>query len=300
MNSSWARLRFPLSIALVVAGTAFMASPTLKTKAFFALSRKWQSNGTPSESNQFPKNIAWLFGRFVPVWVEIEPNITMLIDPYDKVTGSIFMDGDWEKPVRGWLFQHLPPDGTFVDIGAHVGWYSLKAAKVLGPNGRVIAIEPNPETLVKLRANITASKRDGMILVAPVACSDSESRLKFYASSRVNTGESSLSAKNASLEGPVTSYEVQARRLDDILSDAGVRRVDAIKLDVEGAELFVLKGGAATLNRFKPVIVVELIDRQLNAMGTSVKEVNEFMQANGYQVLATFDDNTAFGPVSKR
>ena len=120
-------------------------------------------------------------------------------------------------------------------------------------------------------------------MVAPVACTDSETTLTFYAAPNVNTGMSSLSLTNASREGKISaSYQVRARRLDDILREAGVGRVDAIKIDVEGAEFLVLKGAVETLDRYHPAISVELSEEGLKEMGASVEEVKDFMRAHGY------------------
>jgi hypothetical protein len=73
-----------------------------------------------------------------------------------------------------------------------------------------------------------------------------------------------------------------ARTLDDIIRDTGVSRVDVVKIDVEGAEMLVLKGAVNTLARYHPMVIVELLDAQLRAMGSSEAEVRAFLQAHGY------------------
>jgi hypothetical protein len=125
--------------------------------------------------------------------------------------------------------------------------------------------------------------------------------LTFYAASSRNTGESSLSSANASQEGAIAaSYPVRARRLDDIVKEAGVARVDAIKIDVEGAELMVLKGASETLDRYRPAIAVELVDRQLKAMGASVEEVMAFMRSHGYPTGRMYEMNMVYLPSGAR
>jgi FkbM family methyltransferase len=223
----------------------------------------------------------------------------MWLDPYDYVSGSILWSGEWEPKTWHALEQHVPVGGTFVDVGAHIGWYSLKAAKAVGPKGRVIAVEPNHETLLRLRDNIRASGASAVIVVAPVACYDSETTVNFFAAPRANTGESSLSSTNASQQGAVAaSYQVRARRLDDVMREAGVTRVDAVKIDVEGAEFLVLKGAVETLDRYRPVVAVELIDRQLKSLGASVEEVMAFMRSHGYAPNQYRESNMVFVPVA--
>jgi FkbM family methyltransferase len=286
---------------LLVAGGIFQAAdyvvthPLWRTKAFFAFSRMWFSLCPVESAKHRPARWARYFEPMVPYWFQVEPSVTMWLDPYDFVSSGIMATGTWEPETWRALKRHLPVGGTFVDVGAHIGWYSLKAAKVVGPAGRVIAVEPNRDTLVTLRDNIRASGAGAVIVVAPVACADAETTLNFYASPRSNTGESSLSLANASQEGPPTaSYQVRARRLDDVLREAGVTRVDAVKIDVEGAEFLVLKGAVDTLRRYHPALSVELLDPGLKEMGTSVQEVTAFLRAQGYTPTQSAESNTVF------
>lgn len=225
-----------------------------------------------------------LLEPMAPIWKDLEPGVRMELDPYDLVSQRLLLHGKWEADTWEQIQSNLPKDGVFVDVGAHIGYYSLKAAHKVGPNGTVIAVEPNPQTLKKLRANIEASKASGIVKVQPVAASDKEAQLEFFAAPRSNTGESSLSRKNASQDGEdVSTYQVRARPLDDILEEAGVQRVDALKIDVEGADFMVLKGAERTINRFHPVIYVETVDKQLKEMGASVAELTAWVTAHGYK-----------------
>lgn len=201
MKNKWLRVRILVLLCLFTAGTIFMVWPSLRTKGFFFFFRAWHSHWPYARGAQLPSRLMPIFEPFVPVWVHVEPSVAMLLDPYDLVSNSILVGGEWEPKTWHALEQHVPVGGTFIDVGAHIGWYSLKAAKVGGPKGRVIAVEPNHETLLRLRDNIRASGAGAVIVVAPVACSDSETTLMFYAAPRENTGESSLSSGNASQQG---------------------------------------------------------------------------------------------------
>jgi hypothetical protein len=124
--------------------------------------------------------------------------MTMRFDPYDALGSIVLSSGDYEPGTVHELLRHVPAGGTLVDVGAHAGWYSASGA------GAVVA-------------------------AAPVACSDSETTPMFHAAAHGNTGESSLSSTNASQERAIAaSYPVRARRLDDIVREAGVDRVDTI------------------------------------------------------------------------
>jgi len=299
VKNKWVRVGILVLLCLFAAGTIFMVRPSLRTKGFFVFSRAWHSHWPLARGAHLADRLAPIFEPFVPVWVHVEPGVTMLLDPYDVVSRYILRFGEWEPKTWHALEQHVPAGGTFVDVGAHLGWYSLKAAKVVGPKGRVIAVEPNHETLLRLRDNIRASGASAVIVVAPVACSDSETTLTFYAAHRSNTGASSLSSANASGVGPIAaSYQVRTRRLDDIVREAGVTRVDAVKIDVEGAEFLVLKGAVETLDRYRPVVSVELTDPTLKSMGSSAEEVMAFMRAHGYAPTQHAEWNVVFVPVA--
>jgi FkbM family methyltransferase len=295
------RLCFALLIVLIAGGAILAASPSLRTRGYFTFYRAWRAHWPFAAGKQLPDHLSRVFSPFVPIWVQVEPGMTMLLDPYEELGGTVLAFGSYEQATVREFERHIPAGGTVIDVGAHLGWYSLKAAKAAGPKGHVIAVEPNRETLIGLRGNIRASGAAPVVAVVPVACSDSETALTFYAAPHRNTGESSLSAANASQEGAIAaSYPVRARRLDDIVREAGVTRVDAIKIDVEGAEFLVLKGASETLDRYRPVVVVELVDRQLKAMGSSVEEVMAFMRSHGYAQGRMYEMNMLYLPAGAR
>ena len=128
-----------------------------------------------------------------------------------------------------------------------------------------------------------------------MACSDSETELKLYSAARANTGMSSISRGTAGRAGTIRNvYHVRARPLDAILQEASASRVDVIKIDVEGAELLVLRGSRQTLSEHSPILIVEMIERQLRAMGTSKAEVTEFLGSFGYTLREDLGFNWMF------
>jgi FkbM family methyltransferase len=290
-------LLLPGALGLAVGAVSALAGPAGRTSAFFAIERGWAAHW-PLESSKFaPAALAHRFEPFVPVWLNVEPHVKMRLDPYDDVSSTILSTGTWEPESWREIREHLHSGDTFVDVGAHIGIYSLRAASIVGPGGHVIAVEPNPETLQELRTNIDASGATGVISVLPVACSDAEATLKLFAAPRSNTGESSLSQANASQNGQATAYSVRALPLDVIIRNTGVSRVDVVKIDVEGAEYLVLKGAAETLRRYRPLVIVELAEKGLRAMGTSSAEITSLLRSYGYERSHRYDDaNMEFIP----
>jgi FkbM family methyltransferase len=160
----------------------------------------------------------------------------------------------WEKELEGaFKFQK---GMTFLDVGAHVGKYTLRAAVRVGDEGRVIAIEPDKDNFQVLVRNITLNGLTNCVPLNIAAySSDREVQLFKGANSALH------SIKEDFGKG---SYKVKARVLDKVLKEEGVKRVDLVKIDVEGAELEVLKGLEKTLKKQNPALIIEVLKRDEN------------------------------------
>ena len=282
-----------LTGVILVLDLAYLgSSPETRTRTYFALVREWRAHwpweiGKDLLRRVRPKGAG-------PIRVEIEPHVSMLLDPADSVPRTILETGAWEPETWLAISEHLRAGYTFIDVGAHIGYFSLKAARVVGPAGRVISVEPNPRTVRELQDNIRES-RAGAITVYPVACSETEGSLDLFAAPEANTGESSLSRANASQEGNVTeAYKVRARPLDAIIRESNVSRADVLKIDVEGAEHLVLKGAHETLARYHPLLIIEISEPQLKAMGATPAIINDYLRALGYRPRHSFGQNVEY------
>jgi FkbM family methyltransferase len=143
--------------------------------------------------------------------------------------GALF-NPDYNIEELDFLRAHTPSGGVFVDVGANVGTYAMVLARHVGPAGKVIAIEPHPVTHARLAFNNSASGYTQVRLVAAAAGSaDGELMIETdgdnLGASHIVTGEVSSRA-----------IKVPSLRLQRILEDAGVTRVDALKIDIEGFE----------------------------------------------------------------
>lgn len=269
-----------------------------RTQCYFWVVRTWYRHWPFRRGRYLPMRLECHAKPFVPVVATLERHVRLMLDPDCSMERTMLEYGSWELDVWAMMERHLKPGGVFVDVGAHIGYHSLKAAKVVGQSGRVVAVEPNPETLRKLRENIECNRAKN-ITVAPWACAELESITEFYVSPRANTGKASLSKVNASTSGPsVGSYPVRTRTLDDILTEAGISWVDVLKIDVEGAELLALRGARDTIMRHHPAVFIELVDSQLDAMGSSAAEVVSLFGEMGYAMLAKTGHDAAFGPAT--
>jgi FkbM family methyltransferase len=227
----------------------------------------------------------------LPVRMEVGPGVVMLLEPlFDDVQRSIVLNnGVWQPGVWQSIAGGLGQGAVFFDVGAHVGYYSMKAAPLVGPTGRVIAFEPDPPTVVQLDANITVNHYSN-VKVEAIACTDREQMLTLY-SDQDHPAGASLSKVNAGEKGGQSSYSVRGRRIDDVVLELGLTRVDVMKVDVEGAEAFVLRGALETLKRFHPRLIVEIMPSNLAGMHTTVEDVLNVIKEAGYNSRRQVDDD---------
>ncbi len=145
-----------------------------------------------------------------------------------------------------YLGNKLEEGDVVVDCGAHVGTFSLLASRIVGKSGVVIAIEPAKENLKILKRNIRKNRVKNIIIV-PKALWSSRGKMRLGIS-EVNPGEHSLLHRNA-LHQNLSSEIIRADTLDNILRELRVRKVNFIKMDIEGAEIEALKGMERTLRK---------------------------------------------------
>ena len=176
----------------------------------------------------------------------------------------------------------LPRGGTFVDVGANWGYFTLAAADAVGPEGRLVALEPDPRLAAELRGNVARNGiRNAIVLEVAAAEREGDAVLAGYAEADRNRGVSSLVAAPA---GAAARFTVATAALDDLLDAHGIGTVDLVKIDVEGAEELALRGMARGLagGRYAAVLL-ELHPTQHPDPARLGTTIHEMMSAAGYR-----------------
>lgn len=177
-----------------------------------------------------------------------------------------------EQGTEKLLRRVLKEGGTFVDVGANIGYFTKLASKLVGASGKVFAFEPMPAALRLLRLN-TAQLPN--VTIFPVALSEKKGTATFYV--RKKGDMSSLSHDPTAKPVPVT-----VSTLDESLADQA--RVDLIKIDVEGSELEVLRGGRLLLERHRPIVYFEFLPCFAEPRGIRVETFEEVFKPLGYRL----------------
>ncbi len=203
--------------------------------------------------------------------------INFELDLNDAIPRFLFYVGYYERWETRWLEGAVQPGWTVLDIGAHIGYYSLLCAKGVGPTGSVYAFEPRPSTFAQLRRNVELNPGLNVYPQA-MAVSERAERLGLSEADSANTGTSYISGKGSADSG------VPATTLDEFVREHALTRVDFIKADVEGHEVKVLAGAAQTLDRFRPRVMIELSPDALQRFGDTSESVIESLRSRGYLI----------------
>jgi FkbM family methyltransferase len=163
-------------------------------------------------------------------------------------------NGFYESVLKDLSSYYIPNGGVVVDCGANVGKHTLNFARLVGATGKVIAIEPNPETFALLEGRVGRNKNGARIELRNAAVGSEKSEISFFANTR-SPALSSVLVDCAGDETDVRKITVACEKVDDIAAKCD--RVDFIKIDVEGFEYEALKGARATIERYQPVIFFE-------------------------------------------
>ena len=202
--------------------------------------------------------------------------IEVALDRADRsVSGPIINDGFWEPHVEHVLRRLLTPGSVFVDIGANVGWHTALASSVVGVDGHVYAIEPNPDNARLIAHTIERNGLSNVYLI-PIALGESTGFASFRSAIGSNGGFLNHDERD-SLDPSVTI--VPTMRFDDL----DIPRVDVVKIDVEGAEPIVFRGATATIERDHPVIVFEFsCEMTERVSGVSPRDHLKMFESYGY------------------
>jgi FkbM family methyltransferase len=223
----------------------------------------------------------------LPVNVRLGNGMKIKVHANDHVGAEIIRKGYYEPEIVRLFERFLKSGMTFVDIGAHVGQYTLIASKLVGPSGQVHAFEPDPQTYAWLDSNVKRN-RLGNVVTNQLALAEGPGKLEFFLSKIGDVGSNSLRPpKNFSGR----SIEVRCLTLDEYLGSHGVRKVDFLKIDVEGAEVPALSGAKALLSGGeRPLIIVEFEEQRQIAFKSSCARLAELLRQHGYTLYRVVGD----------
>ena len=205
--------------------------------------------------------------------------LRLIAAPGDEILDALYTGKPFESRETMFIKSFLRPGQSFLDIGANFGLYTLIAARKVGRRGSVVAVEPDPKNRFRLRLNVLLNLQ-WRVAVVPAALGDRKACVEFMACSQ--GAYSGLKVSN--VPGTLRPIEVQQTTLDALAEARRWPAVDVLKMDVEGAELLVSKGGDNFFrDRSRPVVMCEFSDRRTAPYGHAAREVYDWFVARRYQ-----------------
>jgi FkbM family methyltransferase len=196
------------------------------------------------------------------------------------VQRRLFYHGGFDNYDIRELTARLGDDSVFLDVGSYFGYYSLEVARRTHGLARVFAFEPVPANYRLLMENIGLNEFKN-IRGVQLAVSDIAGEVRFEIPPDDNRGIGKIATDG---DAPELLVTVNATTLDQFVEEQGIARLDAMKIDVEGAEVRVLRGARASIRKFRPVMVIELNPPCLQRFGSSQEELIGAIRELGYEI----------------
>jgi len=196
------------------------------------------------------------------------------------VISTILLYGDYEPETTRTVVRLLEPGMCFVDLGAHIGYLTILAARAVGPTGRLWAFEPVASTRETLCLNLAENDVEATVTVVPKAISDSIGWVRFSIDEK-NSASSRIAIPDD--DARQTVVEIETTSLDEFFAAIGWPQVNLLKMDVEGAELAALRG-MDELSRRNPGLglIFELNPPHLARLGLTPQVLFEELHKRGF------------------
>ena len=173
------------------------------------------------------------------------------------------------------LLKNIQAGMIVFDIGANIGDSVLQIAKKLNGTGSIYAFEPSPDVFQRLNRNVSLNNFNN-IETFNLGMADVESQLSFVVEDKNHSGGAFIS-KDAN-----NAIKVAVTTIDKFVAEHNLSKLDFLKIDTEGFEVFVLKGGVNTFRNFKPKMFIEVSDSLLKRAGSSAKELIQILNELNY------------------
>lgn len=206
--------------------------------------------------------------------------------------------GHFEALEQAFVLLYLRPGDVFVDGGAHIGLYSILAAGAVGSAGKVVAVEPDPDTVGVLRSNLQEHGLDS-VHICNAALWKTCDQLAFHRNPRDRCSHNAVDTQTDAESDPDSRLSVQGVTLDAVVRDFKLDRVELAKIDAEGAEPLVLEGAMGAIHAGRlPVLLIEFSEHNLREFGFDTKALIELLRQAGYSIFRLEMESMRLSPVT--
>jgi FkbM family methyltransferase len=220
-----------------------------------------------------------------PILMSWINGLTLKIYPKNEIGRALFVSGIYDPNNLVVVGALLKNGSVFIDAGANMGYSSLLMANVVGETGHVYALEPSKRDYKRLEDNIELNGLSGTVSHYPYALADvkGSATLQVAGEERnaLNTLGSEFSVKGVE---KISSETVNTITLDEFIEEEEIRKVDVLKLDIEGSEFNALKGAMKTIQEHKPAIMLGVNITSLESCGADLIRIEKLLRELGYYI----------------
>jgi FkbM family methyltransferase len=214
-------------------------------------------------------------------FIKLKNKSELFIDIRSKTHSIPFWTGMRDDVIINLIIKNLSNNCIVLDIGANIGYYTIPIAKkIFALNGYVHAFEPVEENFSSLLKAAEKNDVAKNVVLNKFALGDYNGNIEIIKTEKGKSSNAVLSFNDKNYENGLTKETIEIKMLDDYINK--VSRCDFIKVDIEGAEYFLIKGGRKFIEKFKPVIYGEFNSFFLRKFGYSLKDIWEILQPMGY------------------
>lgn len=213
------------------------------------------------------------------VYTNLLYNIKMKLNIGEFLQAHLFLFGSYELPSVKFIRKFLINGGNAVDVGAQIGYLTIVMATSCKTQLHVYSFEPEPYNISQFNTNISLNALDNITLI-PKAVTSTLNPIKLFLAKDNNSGTHSTISSDPNVSSDFIT--VDSTTLDEFVRDQAITKLDLIKIDVEGAELDVIKGAREVLTLLHPALIIELSESIQQSRGFSTIEFKAIMLELGY------------------
>jgi FkbM family methyltransferase len=218
------------------------------------------------------------------VWVNLGDQTFMYLDLRERVSKQIFAAKGYEHDLTSFIISYLNEDDTFIDVGAHFGYFSIIASKIVGQNGQVYSFEPVPYTFGRLMTNVAA--RPNITPQQLAAWSTVEQKQIVYLGPQLSAFSSFFTPRLAETEFVDAAQLIDVECVSlDLFCQRHEIRPKLVKIDAENAELEIIRGMASIVEICAPAITVEVGDGDQSSEQPTSRRVLQELMHMGYELF---------------
>ena len=205
----------------------------------------------------------------------------------------------FEAALQNIYTKHIMPGDTVIDVGAHWGRHTLPFSYLVGSSGKIISVEANPSIVTFINDQLAKFHVENVDVHSVALSNEMQSGMDFFVAVDYPEESGLRVTKHFNNETKIRKEKVDVITLDSLDIKGNV---SFIKIDVEGAEFFVIQGAKNTILKYNPVIAFEFGENSYDSYNIDPSEVYEYFESIGYEVFSIHGDlldNNTFVSSSK-